>query len=175
MRDQLRKIIRIICCFVSVSAMLSLSPKHVKAYGAKEALTTVGISAACGAVLGLSTISFYAVPTAHFKNVLYGAGVGIIAGVAIAAYEATVADGDGLSPDEYLVPQPKAPKKDEKKDPATNKSPGTKAQNATGYRFVAVNSIPNTLAKMALRQGLAMTSAQHGRMDLALDVFELRF
>jgi hypothetical protein len=39
-----------------------------------------------GAILGLSTLSFVEEPKEHTRNILVGASVGIIAGVAIVAY-----------------------------------------------------------------------------------------
>ena len=45
-------------------------------------LVLVGAFTAGGAVLGLSTLPFYAEPGDHFKNVLFGGAIGVIAGVA---------------------------------------------------------------------------------------------
>lgn len=50
-----------------------------------DMLTVVGVGLA-GAVLGLSTLSFYSEPKDHFKNILVGGAIGIIIGVGLVAY-----------------------------------------------------------------------------------------
>lgn len=46
----------------------------------------VGAAGAGGAILGLSTLSFYDKPSKHVANVWTGAAIGIIAGVIFVAY-----------------------------------------------------------------------------------------
>lgn len=46
----------------------------------------VGIAGVGGAVLGLSTLSFYDQPSKHIRNIWTGAAIGIIAGVIFVAY-----------------------------------------------------------------------------------------
>ncbi len=46
----------------------------------------VGIAGASGAILGLSTLSFYDKPSTHISNVWTGAAIGVIAGVIWVAY-----------------------------------------------------------------------------------------
>lgn len=45
----------------------------------------VGMGAA-GAIVGLSTLSFYEKPKEHWKNVTMGGAIGVILGVAVVAY-----------------------------------------------------------------------------------------
>lgn len=59
-------------------------------------LTVVGGCAAGGAVLGLSTLSFYAHPTDHYKNILYGAAVGLIVGVGLVVFSAATKTKKGV-------------------------------------------------------------------------------
>ncbi len=49
-------------------------------------LLVVAGSGAGGAILGLSTLPFYAEPADHFKNVIVGGAIGVIVGVAVVAY-----------------------------------------------------------------------------------------
>lgn len=46
----------------------------------------VGASAAAGAVLGISTLSFVDKPSQHISNIWTGAAFGVIAGVILVAY-----------------------------------------------------------------------------------------
>lgn len=46
----------------------------------------VGGCGLAGAILGLSTLSFVEEPKEHTRNILMGAAVGIVAGVAVVAY-----------------------------------------------------------------------------------------
>lgn len=50
-----------------------------------DMITVVGVGLA-GAVLGLSTLSFYSEPKDHLKNILVGGAIGIIIGVGLVAY-----------------------------------------------------------------------------------------
>lgn len=49
-------------------------------------LMIVGGTAAGGAILGLSTLSFVEEPSKHLKNVIAGLAIGIIVGVGVVAY-----------------------------------------------------------------------------------------
>lgn len=51
-----------------------------------SAAITVGVATAAGAVLGASTLPFYGEPGKHTKNIFYGAAIGAVAGVILAAY-----------------------------------------------------------------------------------------
>ena len=51
----------------------------------KDVYTVVGFGA-CGAILGLSTLSFVEEPGDHLKNIIVGGAIGVIIGVGIVAY-----------------------------------------------------------------------------------------
>ena len=92
--------------FDSVSSVLC--PKAEAGYGFMDSLTTLGISTGIGATLGLSTMPFYEFPEDHFKNILIGAGAGLIVGVGVAAYLlVSGSDSDEINPEELLQPQKK--------------------------------------------------------------------
>jgi hypothetical protein len=57
-----------------------------------DAATTVTVTTVAGAVLGASTLPFYEDSGKNTKNIFYGAAVGAVAGVLIAAYSG-VQDG----------------------------------------------------------------------------------
>ncbi len=51
----------------------------------QDIMVVVGIAGA-GAILGLSTLSFVDEPSDHFQNIIIGASLGTIIGVAVVAY-----------------------------------------------------------------------------------------
>lgn len=58
-------------------------------------ITTVMMTGAGGAVLGLSTLSFVDEPKDHLRNILVGGAIGIIVGVGVVAYnQANVSKDD---------------------------------------------------------------------------------
>lgn len=63
-----------------------LTPKRAAAVSSGDAALTVVISTAAGAVLGASTLPFYADSGKHMKNIFYGAALGAVVGVFFAAY-----------------------------------------------------------------------------------------
>lgn len=56
----------------------------------------VGVAGATGAVLGLSTLSFYDTPSTHISNVWTGAAIGVIAGVIWVAYNSATKSQEQL-------------------------------------------------------------------------------
>jgi hypothetical protein len=66
------------------SAFAQDTPDFVK--NTQQDILLVGAAGAGGAVLGLSTLSFYDTPSKHISNIWTGAAIGIIAGVIIVAY-----------------------------------------------------------------------------------------
>lgn len=64
--------------------------------GPRKQLTTVVFIGLGGAILGLSTLSFYARPQDRLSNIAIGLAVGIIGGVAYVTYGA-VSKSDSLS------------------------------------------------------------------------------
>jgi hypothetical protein len=87
----------VILRFSSTSAIvymilaLVLSP-GAKAVSMSEAATTVTVTTVAGALLGASTLPFYEDSGANTKNIFYGAAVGAVVGVLLAAYSG-VQDG----------------------------------------------------------------------------------
>ena len=57
----------------------------------------VGVAGAAGAILGLSTLSFYDKPSPHISNVWTGAAIGVIAGVIWVAYNSATDNSDALT------------------------------------------------------------------------------
>lgn len=57
----------------------------------------VGVAGAAGAILGLSTLSFYDKPSPHISNVWTGAALGVIAGVIWVAYQSATDNSDALT------------------------------------------------------------------------------
>jgi hypothetical protein len=51
-----------------------------------DAALTVSVATLSGAVLGASTLPFYEDSGAHTKNIFYGAAIGAVIGVFVAAY-----------------------------------------------------------------------------------------
>jgi|GEM_PF-5092569 len=78
--------------FVKANTALSESPMVKETI--KDVYIVGGLGAA-GGILGLSTLSFYSKPESHLINILYGASIGIIAGVVVVAHsKASVAYED---------------------------------------------------------------------------------
>lgn len=79
-------------CFVVVginSAVAQTSPSNTtQASGPKKQLSTIIVTGLGGAVLGLSTLSFYGRPQDHLSNIGIGFGVGIIIGTLYTTYQA---------------------------------------------------------------------------------------
>ncbi len=69
-----------------IFAFLLAPMRPARAATVGDAILTVGISTAAGAVLGLSTLPFYHESSEHVRNIFYGAAVGAVAGVLITAY-----------------------------------------------------------------------------------------
>ena len=59
-------------------------------------LVLVAVAGAGGAILGLSTLSFYDKPSPHISNVWTGAAIGIIAGVIWVAYNSAQKGSEDL-------------------------------------------------------------------------------
>lgn len=67
-----------------ISSLLAARP--AKAITLGDAALTVAVSTVTGAVLGVSTLPFYEESSKYTKNVFYGAAIGAVAGVFLAAY-----------------------------------------------------------------------------------------
>lgn len=86
---------------IALALALSLSfskPAHALTFG--DAALTVSITTVSGAILGVSTLPFYDDSGKHTKNIFYGAALGAVAGVLIAAYAGVQ---EGAVDDEEVV------------------------------------------------------------------------
>lgn len=171
-RFRLRKAVTVLGISAALTVVVNLHCPSVRAaYGPWDALETVGISTGIGAVLGLSTISFYEKPTSHMKNAFVGAGLGAIVGIGVAAYlMATTPEQDEISPEEVLPPENRPGGKDGEKQkegqttgavmPGASKLGRYRTSRRPGYRHLA--SIP-------------VSAMSRPEWSVALEVLELRF
>lgn len=77
--------------FLLVALMListSLAPTHANA-SAKRSLAAVLFASLGGAIVGLSTLSFYGEPQEHTNSITLGALVGFAGGVGYAVYDSS--------------------------------------------------------------------------------------
>ncbi len=139
-----------------------------------EALTTVGIATASGAVLGLSTISFYSEPSKHMKNVLFGAGLGAIVGVGVAAYMIGNEDQeDEIDPEELLI-TPIKKKDDDKKKGDSEENTEKKAKPKKSDDEEAMRIRQRKIQLAATRNSIPVTTLRN-EWAVAMNVLELRF
>jgi hypothetical protein len=95
---------KIICSFVLVlfvsQNVFAQDNQSTTKNGPKKQLTMVFLAGLGGAVLGLSTLSFYGRPQAHLKNIAGGFALGIIVGTIYMTYNTTT------KPKQYLGDYP---------------------------------------------------------------------
>jgi hypothetical protein len=77
---------RSVLVFVIIFSFLFAPIRNAKAASVGDAILTVSIATAAGAVLGLSTLPFYQESGDHLRNIFYGAAFGAVAGVLIMSY-----------------------------------------------------------------------------------------
>lgn len=65
--------------------------------GPRKQLATIIFAGLAGAVLGLSTLSFYGRPQDHLKNIAVGFAIGVMGGTGYVAYQATMRPEDFYS------------------------------------------------------------------------------
>ncbi len=82
-------------------ALLLFSSARAQAANAGDAALTVALSTVSGAVLGASTLPFYEDSGKHTKNIFYGAAIGAVTGVLIAAF-AGVKEGEEVEDEARL-------------------------------------------------------------------------
>ena len=70
-------------------------PGFVEKYGPRRQISTIVYMGLAGAVLGLSTLSFYGRPQDHLTNIPIGFGVGVVIGTIYMTYQAAT------NPDEF--------------------------------------------------------------------------
>ncbi|MEM7646804.1 MAG: hypothetical protein AAF203_07845 [Pseudomonadota bacterium] len=70
-------------------------PSVIEKYGPRRQISTIVYMGLAGAVLGLSTLSFYGRPQDHLTNIPIGFGVGVVIGTIYMTYQAAT------NPDEF--------------------------------------------------------------------------
>lgn len=76
-------------------------------FGARRQLATIIFAGLSGAILGLSTLSFYGRPQDRLSNIAVGFALGIFAGTIYTTYRAAAKPGDFYGPgSEYEIPIP---------------------------------------------------------------------
>lgn len=81
----------VIFCFQSTQVYAqarNMNPNKQTTSGPKKQLATIIFSGLAGAILGLSTLSFYGRPQDKLPNIAVGAAIGIIAGTVYTTYKA---------------------------------------------------------------------------------------
>lgn len=74
--------------FSKANAQTAMSDQQVKLSGPRKQLATIIFSGLGGAVLGLSTLSFYGRPQDKLINIAIGGAVGVMAGTVFVTYRA---------------------------------------------------------------------------------------
>lgn len=86
----MKRLARLSLLVFSFFALVAARPAQALTLG--DAALTVSVTTLTGAVLGLSTLPFYEDSSEHTKNIYYGAAIGAVTGVLLAAYSG-VQDG----------------------------------------------------------------------------------
>ena len=167
---------RVLLLSLAVLSLYSFYSNRVLAnYDTKDAAWTVGIATGAGAVLGLSTVSFYSDPSNHFGNIWVGAGLGLIVGVGVAAYLAAAQDSEEeIDPEELLIDT----KKKELKDDLEKKGKETleKSKNSSFYRFKRSDNQSFEDKRLAPIVGSAsMKNYQYNETKFALPLLLVRY
>ncbi len=88
------KLVLCVTLFFSSFASMAQESKGessvVQKYGPRRQISTIVYMGLAGAVLGLSTLSFYGRPQDHLTNIPLGFGVGVIVGTIYMTYQAAV-------------------------------------------------------------------------------------
>lgn len=181
MQNNLRKALNPVALALVALLTFTKAEKSQAAYGAMDALTTVGISAGAGAVLGLSTLAFYQKPGEHMNNIVIGAAVGVIVGVGVAAYLMSgLGQEDVLDPDEELIV---VPKQEELKKPDDSSKDSDKKKGSSGRNFIKKSPGKVFAKNLSLFSSSSMELAQlpqigvlpSGEVLVGMQVLELRF
>lgn len=106
---------RIASLILCLSFLFSASLASAQARGAKSStssvqgprkhLSTIMFSGLAGAVLGLSTLSFYGRPQDKLSNIAVGAAIGIIGGTIISTYKAATEPREFYNLNEPQIPE----------------------------------------------------------------------
>ena len=76
-------------------------PNVIQKYGPRRQISTIVYMGLAGAVLGLSTLSFYGRPQDNLTNITIGFGVGVIVGTVYMTYQAATNPNEFYRPTHY--------------------------------------------------------------------------
>lgn len=96
----------IFCILVLCVSSLSVAQENggenmMEKYGPRRQISTIVYMGLAGAVLGLSTLSFYGRPQDKLSNIPIGFGVGVIIGTVYMTYQAATNPGEFYRQGEY--------------------------------------------------------------------------
>ncbi len=93
----MKKLLCFVVCFQLLTVNFALAQQEDDVIkNTQNDMMIVMAAGAGGAVLGLSTLSFYDTPSKHLPNVWTGAALGIIAGVIFVAYNSAQKGSEDL-------------------------------------------------------------------------------
>jgi len=84
----------LVCATPQVMAAKNDGAGETTTQGAKKRLSTIVFAGLAGAILGLSTLSFYGRPQDKLNNIAVGAAVGIIGGAIYSTFKAATEPRD---------------------------------------------------------------------------------
>jgi hypothetical protein len=84
----IKVLLALVICFSSPVLMAQNDKDMTLKYGPRRQISTIVYMGLAGAVLGLSTLSFYGRPQDHLTNIPIGFGVGVIIGTIYMTYQA---------------------------------------------------------------------------------------
>ncbi len=79
--------VRFLSVFLVLSFFFSWAPVHAESFPVRKQIASIIFAGLGGAVIGLSTLSFYGEPQEHINNIWTGLGLGIIAGTGYVTYQ----------------------------------------------------------------------------------------
>lgn len=102
----MKKMLVVLCVLISlITSQNSLAQEENESFfdDSLKDIAIVGGLGAGGAILGLSTLSFAEEPSEHLKNIVVGAAIGIIVGVAVVAYTQAAKSQDLLQVETFKL------------------------------------------------------------------------
>jgi hypothetical protein len=92
----------VVLLVANVALAQNTSRKDVGTFGARRQLATIIFAGLSGAILGLSTLSFYGRPQDRLSNIAVGFALGIFAGTIYTTYKAAAKPSDFYGPGALL-------------------------------------------------------------------------
>jgi hypothetical protein len=105
MKNQIKTLLAAALLFSFLAGSFAQAQESTTRSGPRRQVATIIFAGLGGAILGLSTLSFYEEPQEHISNISSGFAVGIILGTGYVAYQATVAYNDLSQPHTHYVAQ----------------------------------------------------------------------